>query len=153
MLQLIVRPPKERKHCRFCNALFTPMVANQVFCCNEHRDIWYRREKERLQAAKMAAGEKVRLTSTPSLTKRYYQIKTTELKTCPECGKEFLSNNTKKIYCSAECQVIHRQSMYVKKPTTERVCRLCGSIFHTAHAAKIYCSEACRLKMREIPRA
>lgn len=106
-----------------CKAIFIPRVANQVFCCNECRDAFYF-----------------------AFPHKYYEIKKTKLKVCPECKKEFLSNNRKKVYCTAECQIKHREKAYIKKEPSTRVCPTCKKVFVSAHAHKKFCTNKCRLE-------
>jgi hypothetical protein len=107
-----------------CDATFIPVVGNQVFCTNHCRDVWY-----------------------ANFPQRYYELRPTKLKRCVQCGKEFLSNNRKKAYCSAECQRAHLDVAYVKKAQEVRTCAYCGSEFLTSHGTQRYCcAEHRRLK-------
>jgi len=112
--------------CKFCNARFVPLVGNQIFCNNQHRELYYNK--------------------LPS--NRYYEYKPTREKLCKNCGRSFLTNNRRKVYCSAECQLARKATVYKKIMPTDKVCPICSKTFTTSHAGKKYCSEKCRRRNR-----
>jgi len=125
--------------CLFCHSRFTRVRGNQKFCCNECRTRFY------------DSGNN--LDNKPERYHRYYQIKPTGLKACRECGKEFLTNNKKKAYCGAECQIKHRKKAYIKKSNITHACITCNKHFETHYPFKKYCSDTCRKAHNEIPRS
>ena len=77
-----------------------------------------------------------------------YKIKEDVTKKCKNCGKEFVSNNKKKVYCCDQCAVTYNREHRIKKEIQIRFCGVCGSSFETTHAAKKYCSKECYKKAK-----
>jgi hypothetical protein len=135
-MKLVVRPPDdreafveptqeeieasygfERKLCA-CGRMFTPYRSFQRYCCDAHR-IKYSKGK--------ASG---------------YVKKPKVEKACKECGKKFVTNDSKRHYCSPECY--EQYQLKRRKAPEERVCMVCGKTFVSAHWSKRYCSAVCR---------
>lgn len=57
-------------------------------------------------------------------------------KKCKNCGKEFLTKNKQKVFCSQKC----RKSFY---ETVEKKCLFCGKTFSTHRKNQKYCSIKC----------
>lgn len=72
-----------------------------------------------------------------------YEIKEDVDKKCKNCGKEFTSNNKKKVYCCDQCAVEYNKEHRIKKDIQIRVCPVCHSEFETTHHSKAYCSDDC----------
>jgi len=72
-------------------------------------------------------------------------------KKCKHCGKEFVTNNKKKVYCSEECYVAHQPlQRAIKKETHTCICEVCGDKFETTHHAKKYCCYDCYITAKKI---
>lgn len=114
----------DRKKCPICNSYFEPYRPYQKYCCNDCR----------LGAYKIIYK---------------YKIKETVLKTCKQCGKEFLTNNKNKIYCSNACMTEYQNNFYKKKEKKKRKCLICGKEFLSTHHAKKYCCHECYIVAAE----
>jgi len=72
-----------------------------------------------------------------------YKIKEDVTKKCKNCGKEFVSNNKKKVYCCDKCAVAYNKEHRTKKDIRTCVCPVCQKEFETTHYFKKYCSTEC----------
>lgn len=68
---------KTRRECAFCHKDFQPKVPRQRFCCKECTDAYYNSKRHATE---------------------------TYIKTCPYCGKKFITTLYYKEYCSEGCQ-------------------------------------------------
>lgn len=75
-------------------------------------------------------------------------------KICPYCGKEFISDNKQKIYCSKSCQIYINLEKQQKKRAEEKPkvnsihkCELCGKEFIAKTVNSKYCGEECLIKV------
>lgn len=59
------------------------------------------------------------------------------IKTCPQCGKEFQTYNTKKKFCSRNCQYKNRTK------DKSKICPVCGKQFEAKKNTQIFCSVKC----------
>lgn len=66
-------------------------------------------------------------------------------KTCPTCGKQFVSSLLNRVYCSKECFIQHRMSL---RGRIKKVCDKCGKVFFT-NTDKTYC-KACAYKKEKV---
>ena len=73
-------------------------------------------------------------------------------KICPQCGREFETENIRQAYCSDRCRRQYgSQKQYGskgKKPLLTKECPMCHKIFYTARAKQIYCGPECRQKIK-----
>lgn len=71
-----------------------------------------------------------------------------EKKVCPQCGKEFETNYSKKIYCSNECQIeakLLKRREANKAKLFLKTCPHCRHEFAPKRVNQIYCSDKCRI--------
>lgn len=114
---IFTRAGIEHKLCA-CGKMFTPYRPYQRFCCDAHR-------------VKYSTGKRATYVKRPNVALK-----------CKECGKEFITNDSKRHYCSKECYELFQSKRHA--PLEERVCLVCGQSFVTSHWSKRYCSETCR---------
>lgn len=70
--------------------------------------------------------------------------KTLEKKFCKFCGIEFVTTNSRQIFCSQSCCVnFHRRKNH---PIEKKVCPVCGMEFLANDKRQIFCSKSCRDK-------
>ena len=71
-------------------------------------------------------------------------------KICPVCGKEFITTNSRKKYCCANCDATaYRDRHRVKH---EKICPICGKKFVVNRRLNVYCSRECYEKSKVIYR-
>ena len=106
-------------YCEICGKQFVPYRSFHKRCCDRCRTI---------------ATEK----------KQYYVKKKEVTKKCLHCGKEFVTNDSKRRYClTGTCYEDHQVTYHRKKKPVERVCPQCGVTFETTHPTKVYCLTPC----------
>lgn len=66
-------------------------------------------------------------------------------KTCPTCGKQFVSSLLNRVYCSKECFIQHRMLL---RGRIKKVCDKCGKVFFT-NTDKIYCKDCSGKKQQK----
>lgn len=79
------------------------------------------------------------------------------IKICPVCGKEFISNHGNEKYC---CIICREQATAIKRNQKRRlipeeqvkVCPVCGKTFTTTNSNKITCSTECSKTRKNSPR-
>jgi len=110
-----------RKTCVYelCKSLFIPYRSFQKYCSNECRE------------------------HDTFIKYRYKRRKTIEKK-CENCGKIFLSNDSKRKYCSSICQ------LYTKRKGHELTCPICKKSFTTTSYIKKYCNTLCYKEARRL---
>ncbi len=72
---------------------------------------------------------------------------------CKECGKEFETNYSRKIYCSYECQrealkIMNRKRVSEFQKKYRNTCRWCKTEFRGGRSQR-YCSPDCKAAARE----
>ena len=76
-------------------------------------------------------------------------------RTCPVCGSNFSTSDSRKIYCSVQCcnkaakakKRARYRANHQKVPLTSRPCIVCGKLFTPEKSnAKLICSEECKRK-------
>lgn len=72
---------------------------------------------------------------------------------CVFCGKEFIPQSRKTLYCSRECRVYRFQKSVRERNTRELadmriICIFCGKVFSPAKKFQKYCSVKCRRQYR-----
>lgn len=107
--------------CGTCGAHFKKFRPNHKYCCYECLRVHYRHT-------------------------RPYIPRETKLKKCKLCGKEFLSNDSKRLYCSEKCYDDNRGNFYTRVEPRKVACEHCGTEFETRHGTKKYCSTLCYRK-------
>jgi predicted transcriptional regulator len=112
---------EERKLCA-CGKMFFPYRSFQRYCCDKHR-------------IKYTSGR-------PS----YYVKREKKTLICKECGKQFVSNDSKRHYCTPACYELFQSKRHVTPEL--RTCYVCGKQFQSAHWSKRYCSTECRVEAR-----
>lgn len=75
---------RNKRICPHCGKKFLPKRKNQLFCCSDHRKIYWNTHQELVNR------------------KTIYHVK------CLCCGKEFDTYDNRTKYCSKECYVKHR---------------------------------------------
>jgi len=106
-------------YCEICGKQYFRYRSFQKYCSNKCRKIAY--EKDNYG----------------------YKKKNIEPKKCKHCGKEFKTNNKKKVYCCNDCYVKHQETVYTKIEKEKRKCAVCNKEFESNHVSKKYCSSAC----------
>ena len=112
-----------RNKCAYelCQSLFVPYRSFQKYCSDECR------EKD-------------------TFTRYRYKRRKTKEKKCLACGKVFLTNDGKRKYHSAECQL---KANYTKKSPKLKRCPTCKKSFKTTSYIKKYCDTPCYIKAKE----
>jgi transposase-like protein/AraC-like DNA-binding protein len=62
---------------------------------------------------------------------------------CKNCGTEFISNNTKTMYCSTKCKSAYERSLKARTLT----CECCGKEFISCYEKTRFCSTSCASKV------
>ena len=73
--------------------------------------------------------------------------KNPQVRTCPECQKEFTTAFESKKYCSHDCRSIFNARINNNKTRRQpdtKVCPTCDNEFTTAYRKKKYCSQLCQ---------
>ena len=73
----------------------------------------------------------------------HYVKKECVKKLCKNCGKEFITNKSQKVFCCYECYHTYNINRYTKKEMREIICKTCGKQFSTNHQYKKYCCIDC----------
>lgn len=67
---------------------------------------------------------------------------------CKQCGKIFETENSRKIFCGANCAMLWHASKNNRRRSESRnlngVCPYCGKDFVKVRISQIYCSEKCK---------
>ena len=71
----------------------------------------------------------------------FLQGKPEEKKSCAFCGKEFKSNDRRKIYCNDDCKVRAREKRKQDNKRANMKCVVCGKWLEGKR--KVYCSDEC----------
>ena len=78
--------------------------------------------------------------------------KNPQVRTCPECQKEFTTALERKKFCSQGCRIIFnarinntKKGHNTSRQPETRVCPTCDKEFQTAYKKKEYCSERCQV--------
>lgn len=73
------------------------------------------------------------------------------VKTCRCCEKVFETSDSRKVYCSDECKIKHRNSLRPTTKEVERKCPVCGTMFapmQSRGVGKMCCSDVCTVEHR-----
>ena len=71
----------------------------------------------------------------------FLQGKPEEKKSCAFCGREFKSNDRRKIYCNDDCKVRAREKRKQESKRAKMKCVVCGKRLDGKR--KVYCSDEC----------
>ena len=124
-------PDQNSRRCIICGEKI-PVTApkHQVYCSKKCKDEAYlRRMRERFGAS---------------------QNKQNAFKKCPQCGKEFKTDNPRKVFCCRNCQVRYNLAIHLKLTVEEKTCPVCGTKFLPTTPAQVTCSLPCRKELREM---
>ena len=131
---------KKNKICPVCNKEFETNN-HQKYCSVQCREIaTSEKKKEYLRKYYIKNKEKI-------INRRQLEKETWE-KTCPVCGKTFITSDRKRIYCSLDCRVKKQNQDVVKennkrKTIYQKTCPICKKTFTTTDSKKKYCSNEC----------
>ncbi len=97
-------------------------------------------------------SETIQSTLDPSQSRyqHFLSVEPVERK-CPFCGRDFLTNIPKKVYCNRSCkeQEDDRQRKQ-RKQFEQRSCKHCGNVFVPWHHKHVFCSRICKQKYRYV---
>lgn len=151
------------RQCKICGRWFKPNAPVQVLCsqeCRKEADRRYHRKhyekvrkarneklNEQRKEEEVVYGEPIIRASGRKWTPR--------IKTCPVCGKTFVSTNNKQIYCCREHLIKANNNFNgYRKDKTEgkrnenglyvKTCAICGKEFTAKRNDAKYCSGRCR---------
>jgi len=113
----------DRINCALCKSLFSPYRPYQKYCSNECRN----------------GAHKGCYT---------YKSKPTKEKKCLSCDKTFLSNDSKRKYCSPNCRL--KVNLYTKRKDHKMICPICQKTFMTTSYIKKYCTTLCYKEARRL---
>ena len=73
-------------------------------------------------------------------------------KVCPHCGKEYVPESNRQIFCSKDCRKAAQQAEKQKRREAERgdhyyrqrTCAVCGELYWPTHSQQKFCSEDCQ---------
>ena len=73
-------------------------------------------------------------------------------KVCPHCGKEYVPESNRQIFCSQDCRKAAHQAEKRKQREAERgdhyyrqrTCTVCGKLYWPTHSQQKFCSEDCQ---------
>ena len=73
-------------------------------------------------------------------------------KVCPHCGKEYVPESNRQIFCSQDCRKAAHQAEKQKQREAERgdhyyhqrTCAVCGKLYWPTHSQQKFCSEDCQ---------
>lgn len=105
-----------RKKCLICKSLFVPYRPYQKYCDDDCRKAAYKNWYS-------------------------YKPKPTKERECKLCGNTFLTNDSKRKYCTTECYL--EKNNLTKKKLKSKVCPICKKTFKTTSYIKKYCNIAC----------
>ena len=80
-------------------------------------------------------------------------------KVCPHCGKEYVPESNRQIFCSKDCRKAVKQAERQKRREAERgdhfyrqrTCAVCGKLYWPTHSQQKFCSEDCqRIKHNKV---
>jgi len=124
--------PKERK-CKCCRKIFSPSVANQVFCGKKC--------KYKVQNDKRIEN----LKNSPHRKKK-----------CRLCSKLFIITGGNNKYCSSTCQNENQKKLAKEKYhqnkelkggfSEKKKCEECGNNFNAIVSNQVFCSNECKYK-------
>ena len=155
--------------CLGCGKVFQPTSGNQT-CCS--RACWLAQSNIKKNPEKFRArncpncGKPVennphrsgiRIFCSKKCNRAHYhketcQSKMADKKACPQCGKMFVRNSSRQIYCSSRCW--HDQNNIRKHPEkySEKYCLTCGVLIVNAprnHGRRLFCSDQCGRKYHD----
>ena len=127
-----------------------------VICAKTEEELAQMNEQEERAQAERIAKEKAR--SKAYREKRKAQKiaenggEIVKKKVCPHCGKEYVPESNRQIFCSKDCRKAVKQAERQKRREAERgdhyyrqrTCTVCGKPYWPTHSQQKRCSEECQ---------